>query len=1207
MRPKLLEIEGLQSFTDAQVIDFETLGETGLFGIFGPTGSGKSTILDAITFALYGRVKRAENGTQGIINSRRDTCRVSFTFELNRDGKRKTYRVERTYRRRRNSPNSCEPRIARLTEVTDAGAIPLCDKATEVTRHVRELLGLNSEDFTRAVVLPQNSFHEFLMLKNSERRAMLERLFYLEEYGKLLNDRISRKLYSLRSRMDVLTGELMGYADASDEALEEAKAAMEAAEEEKRRTQKELKKLEKIYNESKEVWDLVCELADLERREEVHRRAEAEISEKRVRLDRAVRAESLADMVRRNRELETKLSEARRQLEEVMAVLPGIGEQLELAKTEYENAKKDAALKQRKLVEQRTRLQDALGIRAELEALAERTDELRKSVNETVKAIKSKDAEIGREKAKLEGLENRLRKLGEESERLRTDPGYRQKMQMCADLEKDAAALEKSLEQLAGRKEQVHRAIDGLEKQLADMAAEIDESMKAQAQLAAAIEQHEEGRTDDRDSVMKSLEKVHRAQGVYQVLKLREDEAEAAKARVDELKAAFDDRKKKAEELEKKREEAAKLYDDRRRKLDECLKEREKNTAWLLSRNLKEGEPCPVCGSLEHPAPAAHGADGDTAALEREVEAAQNGLKEAEAALKDMEREALIAAEDLRAVSGQLEQAVKELEKKNMALEDERQKLPDEWRSLGTGQIRTRIEKADARVKERLKEIEAWESRLSELRKASEEKNEVLAKQRMAENGIRAELRAKGESLAQIEAEMEQVSGNLVRIRQELSEKLAGYTVASAAAELARLSENDRLLEQAEAEAKKTRKEAEETVARINGLNEERGRLDAERIRLEADISGLGLQRKEKERRLYELSQGADIEESLRRTDSELESLARKDREHAQRIAQLEKQYNELNMSRSRLESSVSLYSESLAADSVKLSEALAENGFDSPEEAEKSLVPKEEQKAIRAEIEAYDQESVNLKAHRKLLEKKLGSRTITEEEWRRTEQSYNELLERSNRAVSDCEVAKSNFENISRKNARWKEIRASLDDISHRHGLYDQIQRLLKASHGKDNSFIDYIAEERLRYIAAKASTMLQVMTRQRYTLELDAESGFIVRDDANGGIHRAVSTLSGGETFLTSLSLALALSEQIQLKGQSPLEFFFLDEGFGTLDQKLLDLVMDSLERLCSESRVIGIISHVPEVRQRIGRCLIVTPPTFEGTGSIVRMEKS
>jgi exonuclease SbcC len=80
MRPKLLEIEGLQSFRDVQSIDFEGLGETGLFGIFGPTGSGKSTVLDAITFTLYGKVKRAERGTQGIINTNLKTTKVSFTF-----------------------------------------------------------------------------------------------------------------------------------------------------------------------------------------------------------------------------------------------------------------------------------------------------------------------------------------------------------------------------------------------------------------------------------------------------------------------------------------------------------------------------------------------------------------------------------------------------------------------------------------------------------------------------------------------------------------------------------------------------------------------------------------------------------------------------------------------------------------------------------------------------------------------------------------------------------------------------------------------------------------------------------------------------------------------------------------------------------------------------------------------------------------------
>ena len=130
--------------------------------------------------------------------------------------------------------------------------------------------------------------------------------------------------------------------------------------------------------------------------------------------------------------------------------------------------------------------------------------------------------------------------------------------------------------------------------------------------------------------------------------------------------------------------------------------------------------------------------------------------------------------------------------------------------------------------------------------------------------------------------------------------------------------------------------------------------------------------------------------------------------------------------------------------------------------------------------------------------------------------------------------------------------------------------------------------------------------MTKYKYALELDVDAGFIIRDYANGGVHRMVSTLSGGETFLTSLSLALALSEQIQLKGQSPLEFFFLDEGFGTLDNNLLDTVMDSLERLSKKERVIGIISHVPELKSRIGRKLIVDPPSSQGEGSRVKIEK-
>lgn len=100
------------------------------------------------------------------------------------------------------------------------------------------------------------------------------------------------------------------------------------------------------------------------------------------------------------------------------------------------------------------------------------------------------------------------------------------------------------------------------------------------------------------------------------------------------------------------------------------------------------------------------------------------------------------------------------------------------------------------------------------------------------------------------------------------------------------------------------------------------------------------------------------------------------------------------------------------------------------------------------------------------------------------------------------------------------------------------------------------------------------------------------MIRDDGNGG--RPPSGLDSvrGETFLTSLSLALALSAQIQLRGQYPLQFFFLDEGFGTLDPDLLDTVITSLEKLHNDQLSVGIISHVPELRARLPRKLIVVP---------------
>ena len=121
------------------------------------------------------------------------------------------------------------------------------------------------------------------------------------------------------------------------------------------------------------------------------------------------------------------------------------------------------------------------------------------------------------------------------------------------------------------------------------------------------------------------------------------------------------------------------------------------------------------------------------------------------------------------------------------------------------------------------------------------------------------------------------------------------------------------------------------------------------------------------------------------------------------------------------------------------------------------------------------------------------------------------------------------------------------------------------------------------------------------------DEDGKFIIRDYKNGGAGRDASTLSGGETFLASLALALALSAEIQLKGTAPLELFFLDEGFGTLDDNLLEVVMSSLERIHNDKLKVGIISHVESIKNRVPVKLLVTPAQAGMGGSKVKIERS
>ncbi|NLN64040.1 MAG: SMC family ATPase [Clostridiaceae bacterium] len=1207
MRPKLLEIEGLQSFRGRQRIDFSSLGETGLFGIFGPTGSGKSTVLDAITLALYGRVKRAERGTQGIINTNMDSAKVAFTFELQQGNERKTYRVERSFQRKKGTENSSEPKVVRLIEITAAGELPICERTMEVTNRVEALLGLNHDDFTRAVVLPQNSFQEFLLLDNARKREMLERVFYLEEYGRKLLDKISRKMVAMKSQLDILSGHLMEYGDATDEALEVLQNEMKAAASERNQAEKDLKILETRYNEAKEVWQYVHDLELIKSRQQEHAAKADEINRKREQMEKAVKADSLLERVRKTAELELKLTNAGKQLEEILLQLPAVEQDLVRTRQKHDALKAEASVEQPKLVSLKTRLTDALPVQEEILALDKKLTILGNNAIKLTEEMTQKYNEYNTEKVALDELENSMVQLQKEIAMLQVSPAYREQVQHGVILEREAQASSAMSIELEQKITYLQTEIMKLEEELKHSQSMLSIQQKNLDALVEEKQKHEASMPEDRSAIDRFREQMHALENGLEVLKIRNGEVCKTEEKLGEFEISLQNQQTQIISLQQLREEHGIAYEQQKLEVENAEKALSANTVFTLSQNLREGEACPVCGSTHHPAPASGAEPYDIDELEKKVKHAKTVLESRERVLRDTEGKLLIANEQLNALKLQRDQVLADRELKLGQLLQQKEKIAEPYRSMDLEQLQQELDKMNVLYMDKLKALEHWLKKRDEYLVDIQKLHDEMNMGKLSENKLSAELEIKQQTLAQD-------TESLKAAQLEQEEKQSGYAeflqslqIESASTEQKRLTQNDikigqlqQRLDQNKILSEKKRAALEQMQLAIQGLKDLL-------TKNQTETDSLNTQKSEKETKIKELSGALGIEEELRQTELKLAEYDRLAEQYRQALLQAEKQYNELLFQKSTRENQMDIYSDNLEQEEKLLSAALAAKGFQNREEVKLALITQEMQKTVQEEIREYDQKAMNVQAEKEIIQKKLKSRTITEEEWNALDSRYQEAAAWKEACVTRSELAKTSYDQIKAKHERWVALNKKYTALSGQYALYQQIQKLLKAERSKDNSFIDYIAEERLRYVAVKTSEILGVMTKYKYALELDTDAGFIIRDNANGGVYRMVTTLSGGETFLTALSLSLALSDQIQLKGNSPLEFFFLDEGFGTLDNSLLDTVIDSLERLSRKERVIGIISHVPELRNRMARRLIVKPPSAQGEGSLVRLEKA
>ncbi|MFZ3130773.1 MAG: SbcC/MukB-like Walker B domain-containing protein, partial [Desulfosporosinus sp.] len=626
----------------------------------------------------------------------------------------------------------------------------------------------------------------------------------------------------------------------------------------------------------------------------------------------------------------------------------------------------------------------------------------------------------------------------------------------------------------------------------------------------------------------------------------------------------------------------------------------QKNLAGLLVENLVEGEPCPVCGSAHHPEPAQSLADAVLAEARNELEQASRELQKLESQRTEGTTALAVAKAQLSSKRELEQNQLDFLEIKKRASVNYRQELAESDRKKDTQVLNAqRVERESNLTNDRLV-LNKWKTDQEQLNRQLEEAQRKLAEVAKKQHNLQAQI-------ASTEGVGQEIHHRLNLLLEEQAQRKDSLDTLRGSIALAEIS----LLQKRYAAWDQTMRILNQELAgleeRLRESDEAQQRLILEKTNCELELQNLKTVGSEAAREIAELkskcdtiTEGKPALERIHQIKQEL-TLVTGTEEKLKKVYELAKGvWNQAEQTQAVSRKTLELAREGYEAAQHKLDQGLTTAQFITAAAAQSALCDETERLKMDQDILAFRQDVLMLKQKRQDGEERLKGRSLRPEEWLAWPVRLKEVEMVHTEAIERRGAAQQRLEKLNMEHEEWMRLERERQALSRRRSLLKTLQSVFKG-----NAFIEFIAQEQLTNVSLDASERLKQLTNQRYALEVDAEGGFIVRDDANGGVRRPVSSLSGGETFLTALALALALSTQIQLRGESPLEFFFLDEGFGTLDADLLETVMNTLEKLHLQNLTLGIISHVPELKNRLARRLVVTPAEASGAGSTVKLE--
>lgn len=372
-------------------------------------------------------------------------------------------------------------------------------------------------------------------------------------------------------------------------------------------------------------------------------------------------------------------------------------------------------------------------------------------------------------------------------------------------------------------------------------------------------------------------------------------------------------------------------------------------------------------------------------------------------------------------------------------------------------------------------------------------------------------------------------------------------------------------------------------------LEENRSTLDQLKGMLETNLTGL--------KKLSYSDYGLIDVDTIKTEFEQLRNLIQRTNEEFER---LDKQKNALGNEISSVEGSLKRVKDQLSeseqdfkkADAL-LKKLLKDSEFESLEEIRTVLNSDPDVEAIRNEVDQFKTELHTAKERKATLDADLGEQIFDAQYYADLETKVAELRDQTDSFIAEAGNATEKLRKLKQDYASKLKLQKELNALETRIADLRILLQLFKGS-----GFVNYISSVYLRQLCDAANRRFYVLTRQQLRLELSDKNSFEVRDYLNDGRKRSIKTLSGGQTFQASLCLALALAESVQQRNKTEQNFFFLDEGFGSLDKESLQTVFETLKSLRQESRVVGIISHVEELQQEIDVFLNITNNSDEGS---------